>query len=140
MAGTHHPETRRPERSRPARTRLSAVALLVFEALGLLVLASVVALQTGKNPEVGGSVTLGLALFLTVFALAVAAAALSVHRRGRFGVGFGITWQLFQALVSASLLRAALYLPGALGLISATAAFVLLLNLSRETPTPLNQG
>lgn len=134
------PATRRPETRRPARTRGSAAILLALEALGLLVLASVVALQTGRDAQVGSSFTLGLALFLVVFAIGVGAAAVSVHRRGRFGVGFGITWQLFQALVSASLLRGALYLPGGLGLVSAVAAFVLLLNLSRETPTPLGRS
>lgn len=124
--------------ARPAsRTRPIAAAILGLEAVVMLAMASVVLVDAGSHPELPRRLTLGLAAFIGVFAVAVGAAAVSVLRRGRFGVGFGITWQLFQALVSASMLRAALYLPGAFGLISAVAAFVLLMDLARRTPTPL---
>lgn len=126
--------------ARPAsRTRPIAAAILGLEAVVMLAMASVVLVDAGGHPELPRRLTLGLTAFIGVLAVAVGAAAVSVLRGGRFGVGFGITWQLFQALVSASMLRAALYLPGAFGLISAVAAFVLLMDLGRRTPTPLER-
>lgn len=101
-------------------------------------MASVV-LFGARGHELPRSFVLGLAAFLALFALLVGLAAVSVLRGGRFGVGFGITWQMFQSLASASLLRGSLYLSGAFGLISAIVAFVLLLNLARDTPTPLDE-
>lgn len=77
-----------------------------------------------------------LGVFLLVFALGAAVAARSLMLRGRFGLGYGITWQLFQALVGASMLRGALYWQGALALVLALVAFVLLLQLVRSTPLP----
>ena len=53
-----------------------------------------------------------------------------------FGLGFGLTWQLFQALIGASLLRGALYWQGGLALLLAVAVFVLLTRLVRSTPLP----
>ena len=73
---------------------------------------------------------------LLLFALALALAARSLLARGRFGLGFGITWQLFQALPGASLLNASLYWQGVLGLALAVTLFVLLTRLGRSTPLP----
>src|SRR5699024_4710484 len=74
--------------------------------------------------------------FLLLFALALGVAARSILAKGRFGLGFGITWQLFQALIGASLLRGALYWQGGRALLLAVAAFVLLTRLLRSTPLP----
>src|SRR5699024_11909848 len=84
------------------------------------------------------SAQIGTALgaFLLLFALAVGLAARSVLTRGRFGLGFGVTWQLFQTLVGASLLRGALYWQGGLALLLAIITFVLLIQLVRSTPLP----
>lgn len=78
----------------------------------------------------------GLGVFLLLFALAVGLAARSVLSRGRFGLGFGITWQLFQALVGATMLRSGLVWQGAVALALAIAAFVLLTKLVTSTPLP----
>src|SRR5690625_2790541 len=77
-----------------------------------------------------------LGAFLLLFALAVGLAARSVLTRGRFGLGFGVTWQLFQTLVGVSLLRGALYWQGGLALLLAIITFVLLIQLVRSTPLP----
>ena len=74
-----------------------------------------------------------------LFAVLVGLAAASVLRGGRFGVGFGITWQLFQALTAASMLRGGLLTAGGIGLVLAIIAIVLLMRLVSSTPTPLDQ-
>lgn len=137
MSDSRRPASSSVAPSRIERLRRPAALVLAVEALGLLALSSVVALGGGQQ----GSRTflLGLAGFLALFAVLVGIAAASVIRGGRFGVGFGITWQMFQALTAASLLRAAFYIPGAIGLITAVLGFVLLLRLVRDTPTPLDR-
>lgn len=122
-----------------SRTRPLAVAILGLESVALLAMASLVLVDTAGHPELTPSFGRALSAFIALFAVAVGVAAISLLRGGRFGVGFGITWQLFQTLVSVSLLRGALYLPGVIGLILAIAAFVLLLSLARTTPTPLER-
>lgn len=78
----------------------------------------------------------GLGAFLLLFALAVGLAARSILSRGRFGLGFGITWQLFQALVGATMLSSALIWQGVVALALAIVTFVLLTKLVTSTPLP----
>ncbi|WP_347042156.1 hypothetical protein [Brachybacterium nesterenkovii] len=120
----------------PSRT--PATLVLALEALGLLALASIVALG-GTDSDASRTFLLGLAGFLVLFAVLVGLAATSVLRGGRFGVGFGITWQLFQALTAASMLRGGLLTAGGIGLVLAIIAIVLLMRLVSSTPTPLDQ-
>lgn len=120
------------------RTRGIAAALMGLEVLGLLGVASALLLRLGV-PGAPSSLITGLAVFLAIFAVLLALAALSLLRGGRFGIGWGITWQLFQALVAANLLRSAFYLVGGLGLVLAVAVFVLCLRLVRSTPGPFDQ-
>ncbi|PWH05172.1 hypothetical protein DEO23_13910 [Brachybacterium endophyticum] len=119
---------------RPATRRLGTV-LLAVETLALAALGVFMLSRVGSE-DVGASLAVGLAVFILLFALAVGIAAYSLFRRGRFGLGFGITWQLFQALVSASMLRANILVAGGVGLLLAIAAFVVLLMLVRATPLP----
>jgi hypothetical protein len=131
-----------PRTSRPAdaedpgpRTRPRAALLLGLEALMLAAAATfcfVAAAGGGMSARLGA----GLGIFLLLFAAGAALAARSVLARGRFGIGFGITWQMFQALVGASMLRAEMYWQGALAIVLAVAAFVLLARLVRSTPLP----
>ncbi|HEX7352854.1 hypothetical protein [Brachybacterium sp.] len=117
------------------RTRPLAAALLGLEALMLAAAATYcfVAVSGGVLDARFGT---GLAVFLLLFALGVGLAARSILAKGRFGLGFGITWQLFQALVGASLLRGALYWQGGLALLLAVVLFVLLTRLVSSTPLP----
>ncbi|MGP9538979.1 hypothetical protein ACT3SP_13280 [Brachybacterium sp. AOP43-C2-M15] len=117
------------------RTRPTAAVLLGIEALMLAAAATYcfVAVSGGGLDVRLGT---GLGIFLVLFALALALASRSILARGRFGLGFGITWQMFQALVGASLLRGALYWQGGLALLLAIALFVLLTRLVRSTPLP----
>jgi hypothetical protein len=119
---------------RPRVRRLGTV-LLAVEALALLALGIFMLSRMGAS-DVGASFAAGLGAFILLFALGVGVAARSLARRGRFGLGFGVTWQLFQALVAASMLRAGVVLVGSIGLLLAIAAFVVLLNLVRATPLP----
>ncbi|MGY5765965.1 hypothetical protein ACXET9_12275 [Brachybacterium sp. DNPG3] len=117
------------------RIRPTAAVLLGVEALGMLAIATYCLVMVGGGslyPRIG----IGLALFLLLFAVGAVAAARSVLARGRFGLGYGITWQLFQALVGASMLRGALYWQGGLALGLAIALFALLTTLVRSTPLP----
>lgn len=111
---------------------------MVLEGLVLLLAASVAVLDSSR-PEVPRTFALGLALFLGIFAAAILLAAWSLLRRGRFGVGYGITWQLFQALIGASILSAGFLVIGVVVLGTAIAAFVLLLGVARSTATPLRE-
>lgn len=106
-------------------TRTAAVVLLLAEA-ALLILAAGMNLWLVLGGALDARFGLALVAFLLVLAAAVGAAGRSVRRGGRFGVGFGITWQLFQALVAVSLLRAGLYLPGAVPLALAISGFIAL--------------
>ena len=106
--------------------RVSAL-LLVLEAL-LLGGAALYALVTLPAQAAGlKTVAVGLAVFLGIFALMVGFAARSLMKRGRYGVSFGVTWQLFQALVGGSLIRGGLLWAGFGALALAAALFVLLL-------------
>jgi hypothetical protein len=117
------------------RSRPLVAALLGVEALMLAATATYcfVAVAGGGLDARFGT---GLGVFLLLFGVGVGLAARSILVRGRFGLGFGITWQLFQALVGASLLRGALYWQGALALVLAVVVFVLLTRLVRSTPLP----
>lgn len=117
------------------RTRPLAAAVLALEAL-LLAAVATYSLVMVASGGMGGRVGTGLGIFLGLFALAALVAARSLLARGRFGLGWGITWQLFQALVGASLLRGGLYWQGALALALAILGFVLLTRLVRSTPLP----
>lgn len=86
------------------RSRTLVAALLAVEALMLAAAATYCFIGVSGGilvPQFG----LGLGAFLLLFALALGVAARSILAKGRFGLGFGITWQLFQALTGASLLR-----------------------------------
>ena len=117
------------------RSRTLVAALLAVEALLLAATATYcfVGVSAGILDAQFG---VGLGAFLLLFALALALAARSILAKGRFGLGFGITWQLFQALTGASLLRGGLYWQGALALLLAIVLFVLLTRLVRSTPLP----
>ena len=134
------PTAARPSRPADAedpspRARPVTALLLGLEALLLLLTASYFLLAA-----VGGGMTgrlgIGLGLFLLLFAVALAVAARSVLVKGRFGTGFGITWQLFQALVGASMLSSGMVWQGALALVLAIVLFVRLARLVRSTPLP----
>ncbi|MDN6301921.1 MAG: hypothetical protein L0J57_02570, partial [Brachybacterium sp.] len=89
------------------RSRTLVAALLAVEALMLAAAATYCFIGVSGGilvPQFG----LGLGAFLLLFALALGVAARSILAKGRFGLGFGITWQLFQALTGASLLRGGL--------------------------------
>lgn len=117
------------------RTRPLAAALLAVEALMLTATATYCFIGVSGG-FLEGRFGTGLAVFLLLFAVALGIAARSLLAKGRFGLGFGITWQLFQALTGASLLRGALYWQGALALLLAIVLFVLLTRLVRSTPLP----
>ena len=115
--------------------RPAAAALLGVEAL-LLVAAATYCFLAVSGGGLDARLGTGLGIFLVAFALALGVGARSVLNRGRFGLGFGLTWQMFQALVGASMLRGAMYWQGALALLLAIAAFVFLTRLVRSTPLP----
>jgi len=104
-----------------------SAALLVVEAL-LLLAAALYALVTlpAQSPKLS-TLAVGLTACLGIFALMVAFAARSLMKRGRYGVSFGVTWQLFQALVGGSLIRGGLLWAGFTALGLAIALFVLLI-------------
>lgn len=120
------------------RRRRIAAALLGLEALALLAAASVSYLSLDGAEGVPRNFGLGLAVFLVVFAVLLVLGARSLLVRGRFGLGYGITWQLFQALVGASMLKGGLVLAGGFALLVAILAFVVLLNLVHATPLPFS--
>ncbi|ASK64902.1 hypothetical protein CFK39_02595 [Brachybacterium avium] len=136
MPSDARPSVRPDDAEDPSlRSRPVVAALLAAEALLLAATATYcfVGVSGGfLNARFG----LGLGAFLLLFALGLGVAARSILAKGRFGLGFGITWQLFQALIGASLLRGALYWQGALALLLAVALFVLLTRLVRSTPMP----
>ncbi len=121
------PETEATSRPPAHPVRRVSALLLVLEAL-LLIAAALYALVTlpAQAAELK-TVAVGLTIFLGIFALMVALAARSLMKRGRYGVSFGITWQLFQALVGGSLIRGGLLWAGFSALALAIALFVLLL-------------
>lgn len=116
-------------------TRPAAAVVLVLEAL-MIAVAATASFWLSRTADETAGLMVALGVFLLVFALGAALAARSVLQRGRFGLGYGVTWQLFQALVGASLLRGGLYWQGALALVLAIVGFVLLLQLVRSTPLP----
>src|SRR5699024_12639056 len=117
------------------RSRPVVASLLGVEAL-LLVITATYCFIGVSGGILDARFGVGLAVFLLLFALALGVAARSILVKGRFGLGFGITWQLFQALIGASLLRGALYWQGGLALLLAVAAIVLLTRLVRFPPLP----
>lgn len=122
-----------------SRARAAAVGLLALEALALLAFASLALLDGARSSGELRTFALGLAAFLALLGILVGAAALSVMRGRRFGIGFGITWQLFQAFVGVTLLRGSLLGAGVFALATAVLTGILLLGLSRSTPTPLEE-
>ena len=106
------PRAARPASARPdaperdPRIRPAAAVGLVLEAVLLVGVAtfSFVGVSSGQlDPRFGT----GLGVFMLLFAVAAGLAARSVLVRGRFGLGYGITWQLFQALVGRACCAAA---------------------------------
>ena len=137
MPSTPRPGSPTPETQDDPRPQIRPAAALVLALEALMIAAAATAsfwLSGTAGARPGLMIALGV--FLLVFALGAAIAARSVLLRGRFGLGYGLTWQLFQALVGASLLRGGLYWQGALALVLAVVAFVLLLQLVRSTPLP----
>ena len=100
--------------------RVSAALLLLAAALYALVTLP------AQSPKLS-TLAVGLTACLGIFALMVALAARSLMKRGRYGVSFGVTWQLFQALVGGSLIRGGLLWAGFTALGLAIALFVLLI-------------
>ncbi|PMC76552.1 hypothetical protein [Brachybacterium sp. UMB0905] len=117
------------------RTRPVAAILLGCET-GVLILAAGYCIVAVTGGLIAGRFGIALAVFLLLFAAATGLAARSVLASGRFGLGFGITWQFFQALVAASMLRGGLYWQGGIALALAIATFVQLSRLVRSTPLP----
>ncbi|MBE9402977.1 hypothetical protein M4D54_12875 [Brachybacterium sp. p3-SID1565] len=137
MPSTPRPGSPTPETQDDPRPQIRPAAALVLALEALMIAAAATAFfwlsgTAGARP----GLMIALGVFLLVFTLGAAIAARSVLLRGRFGLGYGITWQLFQALVGASLLRGGLYWQGALALVLAVAGFLLLLQLVRSTPLP----
>ena len=117
------------------RIRPTVASLLGIEALLIASAAAYcfVAVSGGAlHPRLG----IGLGIFLLLFAAALGFAARSILVKGRFGLGWGITWQLFQALVGASMLNASMYWQGSVALVLAIILFVLLTRLVHSTPLP----
>lgn len=135
--GSQPASSRGPAESADAsrRTRPLVAALLGLEALLIAAVAtySFVAVAGGVLDARFGT---GLGVFLLLFALAAGLAARSILVRGRFGLGYGMTWQFFQALVGASLIRAGLLWQGGLALLLSIVLFVLLARLVTSTPLP----
>ncbi|MGP5414272.1 hypothetical protein [Brachybacterium paraconglomeratum] len=134
------PTAARPSRPADAedpspRSRPVAALLLGAEALLLVVTASYFLLAAADG-GITARLGIGLGVFLLLFAVGVGLAARSVLARGRFGTGFGITWQLFQALVGASMISSGMVWQGALALVLAIVVFVRLARLVRSTPLP----
>ncbi|MBB5830956.1 hypothetical protein [Brachybacterium aquaticum] len=121
------------------RTRPLAAALLGVEGL-LIAAAATYCFITAASGALDGRLGTGLGIFLLVFAVGAVLAARSLLVKGRFGLGYGITWQFFQALVGASMLRGAMYWQGALALGLAIWIFVLLTRLVSSTPLPTRRG
>lgn len=117
------------------RSRPLAAAGLGLEALLLAAVATLCLVWTAGG-QLDARIGAGLGIFLLLFAAGAGLAARSVVARGRFGLGYGITWQMFQALVGASLLRGGLLWQGGLAIVLAVAVFVLLTRLVRSTPLP----
>lgn len=121
----------RDETPRARSARRVAIIAVGLEAVGMLALASVLLVRAG-TASVAPQLSLALGIFLLIFAAALIAAVRSLVMRTRFGVGYGITWQLFQALVGASMLNAALIALGVMSIGLALMAFVALFILSQE--------
>lgn len=114
-----------------SRRRALPALLLLAEAL-LLVAVGVYSAVLASRELVSTGFGYGIAGFVLLLALALIFAANSLRAGGRFGIGFGLTWQMFQALVAASLLRAAMYWQGVLALVLAIVLFVMLTRISKE--------
>ncbi len=82
--------------------------------------------------EVSSRFGIALAVLMGIFVAALLLAARSLVAGGRFGVGYGITWQLFQCLIAVNLMMAHLYWQGAVALLLAIAVLVALVKVSRE--------
>ena len=117
------------------RSRPIVALLLGVEAL-LLASAATYCFIAVAGGGLHARLGIGMGVFLLLFALLLALAARSILLRGRFGLGWGVTWQLFQALVGASMLNASMYWQGVLALILAIALFVMLTRLVHSTPLP----
>ena len=117
------------------RIRPVVSTLLGLEAL-LLLTAAVYCFVSVSGGGLQARLGIGLGIFLLLFAAGTALAARSVLAKGRFGIGFGITWQMFQALVGASMISSGMVWQGAIALVLAIATFVVLARLVRSTPLP----
>ena len=125
------------DHAQPARAlvRQVSVLLLVVEAIAL-VSAGVFSFVTLRSSQ-AQSLGVSLALFFGIIAVALVLAAVSLWNFGRFGVSFSVTWQLFQALVGASLLRGGMISAGVYCIVMAVLVFVLLLKPGNK-PTRRN--
>lgn len=137
MPSTPRPGSPTPETQDDPRPHIRPAAALVLALEALMIAAAATAsFWLSRTAGQSAGLMIALGVFMLVLALGAAIAARSVLLRGRFGLGYGVTWQLFQALVGASLLRGGLYWQGALALVLAVAGFLLLLQLVRSTPLP----
>src|SRR5699024_10591600 len=101
-SGTRPSDPRPPARAGDApdpgpRGRPGVASLLGDEAL-LLVITATYCFIGVSGGILDARFGVGLAVFLLLFALARGVAARSILVKGRCGLGFGITWQLLQAL------------------------------------------
>lgn len=110
--------------------RWGAAALLGLEALGLAAVATRVLIGAAAPTGIP-RLAVPLAVFILLFAAAAALAARSVLAGTRFGIGYGITWQLFQALVAANMLSSSLMPFGLVGMALAILTFILLLRIAQ---------
>ena len=117
------------------RSRPIVALLLGVEAL-LLASAATYCFIAVAGGGLHARLGIGLGVFLLLFALLLALAARSILLRGRFGLGWGVTWQLFQALVGASMISSGMVWQGAIALVLAIATFVVLARLVPSTPLP----
>lgn len=102
----------------------------------MLVVGGLVVISRLGSTTSGSRLVVGLGVFVFLFALLLVLAARSLVRRTRFGVGWGVTWQLFQALLGASMLRSGLIVPGVICLVLAIGAFFPLTRIARTAPLP----
>ncbi|MFP3714864.1 hypothetical protein [Puerhibacterium sp. TATVAM-FAB25] len=118
-----------PDRPTPPGALRALLVAVVLEALVLTVAAVVVAVEAIG----GGSDSVAMSVFLVVFALGMAWALLAagrVLRAGRHGGRSVImTWQIFQAVVAASMLAsgATAAVLGGVGLLALAVAVAVLL-------------
>ncbi|WP_058233795.1 hypothetical protein [Devriesea agamarum] len=96
----------RPSSSLVRRARLSAL-LLSIETLALVVVAIrafVTAISAVGADAAVAKLDGALGVTVVVFAVLLGAAVRSVYALGRFGVSYGVTWQIFQIIGGVTLI------------------------------------